>query len=134
MGFIISLRKTPLVGKAHSAQALVLHQLAQDAGGAGFVGAMGVEFHGEVELERIRGQGLFDLRLTVEGLSAVARHVQGLGNELRRFAGALDGEQHFVKEVADGGVEILFVGLLFFSRSSRCGWPWGMRPSALCAA
>jgi hypothetical protein len=33
---------------ARSAQALVPHQLAQDAGGAGFIGALGIELPGEV--------------------------------------------------------------------------------------
>ena len=46
----------------------------------------------EVELERIGGQSLFDLRLAVEGLVGVARHVQGLAGELRRSAGTLDGK------------------------------------------
>ncbi len=66
----------------------------------------------EVELERIGGQRLFDLRLAVEGLVGVTRHVQRLGGELRWSPSALDREQDFVKEVEDGGVQILFVGLL----------------------
>ena len=66
----------------------------------------------EVELQRVGGERLFDLLLAVERLGRVAGHVQRLGRKLRRLAGALDREQDLVEQIEDGGVEILFVGLL----------------------
>ena len=87
----------------------------------------------EVELERVGGERLLDLLLAVEGLGGVAGHVQRLGRELRRPAGALDREEDLVEQVEDGGVEVLLVGLLLASQGLRAGdgpWGCGRRPSA----
>ena len=61
--------KTPFVCTARSAQALILHRLAQDAGGAGFVGAEGVEFPGQVV-------GQFDHEVALHLVGVVVWHVQ----------------------------------------------------------
>ena len=80
----------------------------------GFV-ADGVEvlLHVEIEFEGIRGEGFLDLRLAIEGLGLVSAGVEWLAGELRGLARPLDGEEDFVEQVQDGGVEVLLVGLLF---------------------
>jgi len=55
---------------ARSAQALVPHQLTQDAGGAGFLGALGFNFPGEVV-------GQFDYTVALRLVGVVVGHVQG---------------------------------------------------------
>ena len=76
----------------------------------------------------------FDLRLAVEGLGGVARHVQSLAGELRWSPGALDGKEHLVKEVEDGGVQILFVGLLLSFQLVALRVAFGDTTVGFCAA
>src|SRR4029453_18014954 len=52
-----------------SAQALVPHQLTQDAGGAGFIRALGFEFPGKVV-------GQFDYTVALRLVGVVVGHVQ----------------------------------------------------------
>ena len=66
--------KTPFVCQARSVQALVLDQLAQDAGSAGFVGARGFEFPGEVV-------GQVDHTSALRLVGVVVGHVQSEAGE-----------------------------------------------------
>ena len=54
----------------------MLHQLTQDAGGAGFVGALGCAFHGQVV-------GQFDHEVALRLVGVVVGHVQAeMGHDL----------------------------------------------------
>src|SRR5262249_2020663 len=65
----LSVSRTKRLCTAHSAQALVPHQLTQDTGGAGFVGALGFEFPGEIV-------GQFDYTVALRLVGVVVGHVQ----------------------------------------------------------
>jgi hypothetical protein len=66
----------------------------------------------EVELERVRYQGLLNLLLAVEGLGAVAGRVQSLTRKQGGLTRGLAGEKHLVKQAENGGCEVVLVGLL----------------------
>ena len=84
-----------------------------------------VLFNVEVEFERVRGERFFHLRFAIKRQFSVAGHVECLGRKLRWFSRALDGEQDFVEEAQDGGIEILFIALLFLFQLIPLGMALG---------